>query len=93
MDLKWIDQLGLVTAIILPMWNIPLIVRIIQRKSSEDISMWWAMGVWVCMMLMFPSGLRSHDMVWRTYNIINFFLFSGVVVVTLRYRKGRKRKG
>ncbi len=90
MDSSWIDKVGFVIAIVLPFWNIPLIARIVQRRSSEDISLWWALGVWVCIVLMFPSGLRSSDVVWRTYNIVNFIFFSGVVFVTLRYRR---RKG
>ena len=90
MESGWIEKIGFVAAVVLPMWNIPLILRIIQRRSSEDISMWWAMGVWVCILLMFPSGLRSADTTWRVFNILNLILFSGVVAVTLRYRK---RKG
>jgi len=87
MTLSIIDKVGLVAAIILPLWNIPLIVRIIKRQSSEDISMWWALGVWVCILLMAPSGLRSQDIVWRTFNIVNLILFTAVVIITLRYRK------
>jgi len=87
---NWIDTIGFVAAIILPLWNIPLIARIIKRRSSADISLWWAMGVWVCILLMFPSGLRSQDATWRVFNIMNLVLFSGVALVTLFYRKGRK---
>lgn len=82
-----IETLGLVCAVVLPFFNIPLIMRIIKRRSSEDISLTWALGVWVCIILMFPSGLISEDIVWRTFNIMNVILFSCVVAVTLRYRK------
>jgi len=87
MPQEWIARVGLIAAIILPFWNIPLILRIIQRKSSADISLWWVLGVWTCIVLMFPAGLRSTDVVWRTFNIVNFVFFTGVVAVTLRYRK------
>jgi len=90
MDLSWIEKIGFVAAVVLPLWNIPLIVRIIKRRSSKDISLWWAMGVWVCIVLMFPSGLRSSDLIWRTFNIMNIILFSGVVAATLRYRAAGK---
>ena len=98
MALSWVDKTGLFSAIMMPLWNIPLIVKIIKRRSSEDISLAWALGVWVCIILMFPSGLRSEDVVWRTFNIINTVLFSAVVIVTVRFRKGacgqpRKDKG
>ena len=81
------QQIGLISAVVLPLWNIPLITRIIKRKSSQDISLWWALGVWSCIILMFPSGIHSSDVVWRTFNMINSVLFTAVVVVTLRYSK------
>ena len=82
-----IDTIGLIAAVILPLFNIPLILRIVKRKSSEDISLTWALGVWVCIVLMFPSGLKSTDFVWRTYNIVNVLFFTIVVMTTLKYRK------
>ncbi len=82
------EKIGLVAAIILPFWNIPLIFRIIKRKSSRDLSLWWGLGVWVCLLLMAPSGFTSADVVWRVFNIVNIFLFSAVVFVALAYRKG-----
>ncbi len=87
MELNWIEMIGLVASVILPLWNIPLIIKIIRRKSSCDISLSWALGVWSCLLLMFPAGLLSKDIVWRTFNITNFILFSSVVVVVLLYHK------
>ena len=81
------QTLGMVAAVTLPLWNIPLVVRIIQRKSSRDISLSWALGVWVSLILMAPSGFQSSDPVWRTYNMINLILFSVVAVVVLLFRK------
>jgi len=62
-------------------------LRIIKRQSSDDISISWAVGVWTCLALMAPSGFVSKDMVWRAFNIVNFFLFSGVLIFVLMYRK------
>ena len=83
-----IEQIGLVASVVMPLFNIPLILRIIKRRSSSDISMSWVMGVWVCALLMAPSGFFSKDMVWRCFNIVNLVLFTGVVIAVLRYRKG-----
>jgi uncharacterized protein with PQ loop repeat len=77
-------------AIVLPLWNIPLIAKIIRRRSSADISLSWALGVWVCILIMAPSGFTSADPVWRTFNAINLVLFSAVVAVTIKYRLGKK---
>ncbi|MBF0570875.1 MAG: hypothetical protein HQL12_03285 [Candidatus Omnitrophica bacterium] len=82
-----LKNIGLVAAIVMPLFNIPLIVRIIRRHSSADISTSWVMGVWVCALLMAPSGFTSKDLVWRCYNIVNLVLFSGVVIAVWRYRK------
>ena len=82
-----IKIIGLIAAVLLPLWNIPLIMRIIQRRSSMDISLWWALGVWVCMVFLVPSGLMSSDIVWKVFTIVNFCLFSIVVITILRYRQ------
>lgn len=82
-----IETVGLIAAVIVPFWNIPLIVRIIRRRSSEDVSIHWAVGVWGCLLLMAPSGFISKDLVWRMFNIINFILFSCVMLTVIIYRK------
>ena len=86
------EKIALIAAVVLPFWNIPLIVRIIRRKSSRDISVYWTLGVWTCFLLMAPEGFRSPDIVWRTFNIVNLILFTLVVIVVLTYRKGEKNE-
>jgi len=83
-----IEKIGIIAAVVMPLFNIPLITKIIQRKSSRDISLCWVLGVWGCIVLMAPSGFQSEDMVWRTFNYVNIVLFTFVVLVTLRYRRG-----
>ena len=78
--------IGLFAAVILPFWNIPLIVRIGQRKSSKDVSLWWTFGVLGCLLFMLPSGLVSTDPVFKAFSIVNIVLFSGVAIQVLRYR-------
>ena len=77
---------GLVAAILLPLWNIPLILRIRQRRSSRDLSLWWVFGVWACLLLMLPSGLQSADLVFRVFTVVNTILFTAVVWYVARYR-------
>jgi len=85
--LSLIDKIAFFAAIILPLFNIPLILRIIQRKSSQDLSLCWVLGVWVCMALMAPSGFQSDDIVFRVFNYVNITMFTGVAITTLKYRK------
>lgn len=87
-----INSIGIVAAVVLPLFNIPLIFKIVQRKSSRDISLCWALGVWVCIVLMAPSGFTSEDVVWRTFNYMNIVLFTGVVFTTLKYRDGHTKR-
>jgi hypothetical protein len=84
-----VETVGLVCAVGMPLWNIPLIIRIVKRRSSDDISLAWALGVWICIVLMAPSGFMSKDIVWRAFNIMNLVMFSAVVFFVLKYRKGR----
>jgi len=79
--------LGLAAAVVLPLWNIPLIVRIRRRKSSADISLPWALGVWFCFLAMLPSGLMSTDVTYRVFSIANMTFFSGVVFQVVRFHR------
>ncbi|HAJ57020.1 MAG TPA: hypothetical protein DCL35_04545 [Candidatus Omnitrophica bacterium] len=82
-----VKTISLIAAIILPLWNIPLIVRIQKRRSSEDISLFWAVGVWVCLVLMFPSAVTSQDIIFKTFSIINIVLFSAVTFQVVKFRE------
>ena len=81
-----IEQLGLIAALALPLWNIPLIVRLERRKSANDLSLWWVLGIFGCLLLMLPAGLASEDRVFRVFSLANVILFSGVVIQVVRYR-------
>ena len=80
-------KVALIAAVILPLWNIPLIVRMLKRRSSGDISLYWVFGVWTCLLLMLPQGLSSVDIVWKTFTIANFVLFSAVVATAVFVRR------
>ena len=80
-----IERIGLMAAIVLPFCNIPLILKIQRRRSSKDMSLSWTLGVWLCLLLMLPSGLASSDVVFKAFTIVNVLLFTGVVVQVLRF--------
>jgi len=81
------NKIALIASIILPLWNIPLIVRIIKRRSSKDLSLFWAIGAWVCFLTMFPTGIQSPDLVYRTFTYVNFFFFTLVMIFTVLFHK------
>ncbi len=85
--MTYFEQIGLVASICLPLWNVPLIMRIVQRQSSRDLSLVWVVGVWVCSLLMVPAGLVSKDTIFKMFTLINIFLFTGVLAVAFKYRK------
>ncbi len=87
-----LEKIGFVASIVLPLWNIPLVWRIVKRKSSKDISVSWALGVWCCILLMAPNGLASKDMTFKAFTIMNLIFFTMVVLATVIYRKGNKNE-
>ncbi len=89
----YVESLALIASVVMPLWNIPLIVKILQRKSSEDLSRSWMLGVWICMLLMLPWAAMTKDMVLKVFSFVNFVLFSGVVVVGLKYHNSNKGCG
>ena len=82
-----ITILGMLAAIVLPLFNIPLMMRMRRRKSSSDISLVWTLGVFFCVILMLPSAVISEDLVFKLFAIVNVILFSGVVYHVIRFRK------
>ena len=81
--------IGFWAAVILPLWDIPLILRIIKRKSSEDISIVWAVGLWATSVLMAPSAFISGDRIAVGFNTVNVATLTVVMIVVCKYRKGK----
>ncbi len=82
-----LETLALIASVVMPLWNIPLIVRIVQRKSSDDLSLAWFLGVWICMLLMVPWAFVTKDIVLKVFSFVNVSLFSMVGTVIFKYRK------
>lgn len=83
----WTSVVGTVAGVALPLFNIPLILHLRKRKSSGDLSLSWALGVWVCIILMTPQALRSLDPTFKIYGVVNLIFFSAVVFFILKYRR------
>jgi hypothetical protein len=84
-----IEGLGLVGAVVMPLFNIPLIVRLLKRKRSDDLSLTWAMGVWACIILMTPQVIVSENLTFKAFGIVNLFSFSIVAFLVLKYRNNQ----
>jgi uncharacterized protein with PQ loop repeat len=83
----WIEKIGTLSAIALPFFNIPLIWRLWQRKSSKEYSMTWTVGVWACIVLMTPQAMRSQDVAFRSFGLINAIFFTVVAFLIVKYRQ------
>ena len=90
--MKILIWIGMLAGVVLPLFNIPLIMRIIKRKSADDISLIWLFGVWVCILLMTPAAFVSDDITFRLYGYVNILFFTGVVFVTVKYHHRFKKK-
>lgn len=87
--MQMMEYVSTAAAAALPLFDIPLIVRIVRRKSSADISVSWIVGLWVCSVGMAPAAIiSSTDFVWKTFNIFNVILLTGVLWAVIYYRKG-----
>ncbi len=82
-----IQVIGILASATLPFFNIPLLARILKRKSAEDFSLSWAVGVWVCIVLMTPQAVRSSDVAFRIFGVVNLIFFSAVTFFILKYKK------
>ena len=90
MELKSvIITLGMAAGIIMPLFNIPLVIKIWKRRSSSDISLTWTLGIWGSIIVMTPAALLSSDPVFRIFGIMNIFLFSTVTFSVLKFREKR----
>jgi uncharacterized protein with PQ loop repeat len=86
MDNTWLSRIGLVASLILPLFNIPLMLRILKRRSADDLSLVWVLGVYACILLMEPAAWISPDSLFKFFATANLILFSGVVVLVLYFR-------
>lgn len=77
---------GMVAAAVVPLFNIPFILRIRRNKSSRDVSKVWTAGVWICAVLMLPQAVASEELSFKLFGIINFILFSAVAFSVWKYR-------
>ena len=78
--------LGAVAGGAMPLFNIPLMIRIYKRRSADDVSLSWEFGVWGCMLLMVPSAIQTSDIVLKIFGIANAVLYAGVVAVVVYFR-------
>jgi len=85
--LEIVGVLGTVGSVLMPFFDIPMIMQIRKRKSSSDISLIWTIGILSCALLMIPSALLSDDLNFKLFSIINAVLFGGVTFYVIKYRK------
>ena len=80
--------IGFWAGVVLPLWDIPLILHILKRKSSKDISVMWAVGLWGTSVMMAPSAFLAKDLLAMGFNAVNVIMLTAVVIVVIKYRKG-----
>lgn len=92
MTAHWIENIAIFSSVAMPLFNIPLIFRMVRRGSSQDLSLSWALGVWVCIILMTPQALNSPDIAFKTFGVVNLIFFSLVAFFVIKYRLWPKKK-
>jgi hypothetical protein len=81
-----VESISFWAAVCLPLFDIPLIMHIVRRKSSVDISVVWAVGLWASSVLMAPSAFVSGDKTAIGFNVVNVIMLSIVLIAVLKYR-------
>lgn len=82
------NLIGFWAGMILPLWDIPLIVRIIKRKSSADISLGWIWGLWITSVLMTPNAFMVGNHIAIGFNVVNVLMLTILLIVVIKYQKG-----
>ncbi len=82
------ETVGFWAAVALPFFDISLIMHVIKRKSSADISVMWAAGLWLSAVMMAPSAFVSGDRTAIGFNVVNVVMLTAVLAVVIKYRKG-----
>lgn len=85
-----IEKVAIISGMVLPLFNLPLVLKIRKTKSAKDFSLSWVIGVWTCMVFMLPQALRSPDPVFRAYGVMNLLFFSLVLLAVFKYRISEK---
>ena len=80
------DSMATIAGGALPLFDLSLILYVIKRKSSKDISVMWAVGLWATSVAMAPAGIMSADIASKAFNIVNVVMLTAVVVVVIKYR-------
>ncbi len=88
-----VQAVGIASGILMPLFNLPLMLRVIRRRSSEDISLVWVVGVWICVMGLLPSSLQSPDPILFAFGVVNAVLFSGVFLSVLYFHPAVRKGG
>ncbi|MBI4374100.1 MAG: hypothetical protein HY542_04400 [Deltaproteobacteria bacterium] len=91
-SVSFLEKLGWVASILLPFFNIPLMLRMIQRRSSADLSLLWVSGVFLCLLAMEPVALMSPDRLFKVFATMNVILYSGVAFLAFFFRIKRFRE-
>jgi uncharacterized protein with PQ loop repeat len=84
------DNISFWAAVALPFWDIPLILRIIRRKSAADISLVWMWGIWATSVMMAPSAFMSGEKSAIGFNIVNVVMLTILLIVVIKYQKGKE---
>lgn len=86
-----LKTIALIIGIILPFFNIPLIYRITKRRSAEDVSLVWSLGILVCFILMQPHAVIGGEKIFALFNTINIFFLIIMNIQILRFHKPKSK--
>ena len=78
------EKIGFWAGVALPLFDIPLIIHVVKRKSSADISMIWIVGLWATSVMLL---IGTKEQMAMGFNIVNVLMLTILMAVVIKYRK------
>lgn len=80
-----LETIAEISTSLISLFNIPFIMNIKKRKSSCDISLTWAAGIWICSVLMFVASIVSGNSIFQIIAVVNLAIFTVTALYIVRY--------
>ncbi len=85
----FIKDLGTASSMVVPLFHIPLILKLYKKKSSQEWSVISVCGFWISTLGIQPWAMMTSDKALTILNSLSLLFISVEVVLVLRYRMKR----
>lgn len=80
-------ELGYICSMIVPVFHIPLIMKLVRKKSSQEWSLLSVIGFWIATLGIQPWALMTDDRALTILNTLSLMFISVELVLVIKYRR------